>query len=68
MLWPRQIQEYPDVVRPARTPEVFVEQCAAALLEDPAPSLRRRRDYGDASAWDKRADEVIRILEINGIY
>lgn len=68
MLWPRQIQEYPDVVRPARTPEVFVEQCAAALLEDPAPSLRRRRDYGDASAWDKRADEVIRILEINGLY
>lgn len=68
MLWPRQMQEYPDVVRPARTPEVFVEQCAAALLEDPTSSLRRRRDYGDASAWDKRADEVIRILEINGLY
>lgn len=67
MLWPRQMQEFPDVVRPARTAEIFVEQCAAALLEDPSPSLRRRRDYGAASAWDKRAEEVIRILEINGL-
>lgn len=67
MLWPRQMQEFPDVVRPARTAEIFVEQCAAALLEDPAPSLRRRRDYGAASAWDKRAEEVIRVLEINGL-
>lgn len=67
MLWPRQIQEFPDVVRPARTAEIFVEQCAAALLEDPSPSLRRRRDYGAASAWDKRAEEVIRVLEINGL-
>lgn len=68
MLWPHQMQEFPDVVRPARTPEVFVEQCAAALREDPAETLRRRRDYGAAAAWDARAEEVMRILEVNGLH
>ncbi len=67
MLWPRQMPEFPDVMRPARTPEIFVEQCAAALLENPELSRQRRRDYAAASAWDVRAQEVIRILEINGL-
>lgn len=68
MLWKHQRQEFPDVVRPARTPEVFVEQCAAALQEDPAELLRRRRDYGSAAAWDERARELMQILEANGLH
>lgn len=67
MLWPHQIQQFPDVVRPARTPEIFVEQCAAALRENPENSLRRRQDYGAASAWDMRARQVVHILEVNGL-
>lgn len=67
MFWPRQMQEFPDIIRPARTPEIFVEQCDAALQEDINATLRRRMDYGAAAAWDARAEEVIRILEVNGL-
>lgn len=67
MLWRHQREEFPDVVRPARTAEEFVTQCEAALTEDPAGLLRRRRDYGAAAAWDVRVEEVLRILETNGL-
>lgn len=68
MLWKHQREEFPDVIRPARTAEEFVTQCEAALAEDPAELLRRRRDYGAAAAWDTRAQDVARILEANGLY
>lgn len=68
MLWKHQRQEFPDVIRSARTAEEFVTQCEAALAEDPEELLRRRRDYGSASAWDVRANEAKRILEVNAIF
>ncbi|MGN0968792.1 MAG: glycosyltransferase [Oscillospiraceae bacterium] len=68
MLWKHQREEFPDVIRPARTAEEFVVQCEQALAEDPAGLLRRRRDYGAAAAWDVRAEEVTRILEANGLF
>lgn len=68
MLWKHQRQEFPDVIRSARTAEEFVEQCEQALAEDPAELLRRRRDYGCAAAWDARAEEARRILEVNAIF
>lgn len=68
MLWKHQRQEFPDVIRSARTAEEFVEQCKLALEEEPAELLRRRRDYGCAAAWDARAEEARRILEVNAIF
>jgi glycosyltransferase involved in cell wall biosynthesis len=67
MLWRHQREEFPDVIRPARTAEEFVLQCEQAMAEDPGALLRRRRDYGRAAAWDARVDEVTRILEANGL-
>lgn len=67
MLWKHQREEFPDVIRPARTAEEFVTQCEQALAEDSAELLRRRRDYGAAAAWDARAEEAMRILETNGL-
>ena len=68
MLWKHQPEEFPDVIRPARSAEEFVRQCEAALAEDPAQLLRRRRDYGAAAAWEARAEEVKRILAANTLY
>lgn len=67
MLWRHQQEEFPDVIRPARTAEEFVTQCETALTEDPTELLRRRRGYGCAAAWDVRAQEITRILETNGL-
>ena len=67
MLWKHQRQEFPDVVRSARTAEEFLQQCEAAMEENPAGLLRRRRDYGAAAAWDLRAEEVMRILDANSL-
>lgn len=68
MLWKHQRQEFPDVIRSARTAEEFVSQCEAALSEDPEELLRRRRDYGAAAAWDARAEKVLRILDANALH
>lgn len=68
MLWKHQREEFPDVIHAARSAEEFVRACEAAVAEDPAELLRRRRDYGAASAWDARAGEAMRVLETNGIF
>ena len=68
MLWKHQRQEFPDVVRGARTPEEFVRQCESAMAEDPTILFTRRRDYGAAAAWDNRAAEAARILDTSGLY
>lgn len=67
MLWKHQRSDFPDLVRPARTPEIFVEQCAAALQEDPSALLQRRRETAAAAAWDLRAGSVADILQANGL-
>lgn len=67
MLWKHQRQEFPDVIRSARSAQEFVEQCEQALAENPAELLHRRRNYGAAAAWDNRAEEVMRILDANAL-
>lgn len=42
--------------------------CASALAEDPTWVSPRRRDYGSAAAWSRRASEIQRILSGIGLY
>ena len=67
MLWPEQVELFPDVVYGAHSPEEFLHLCQQALAEDPGWVDQRRRDYGAAAAWSRRADEVKRILVTAGL-
>jgi len=62
LLLPDEVEEFPDVIYGAHDPEEFVHLCERALAEDPTWVAPRRRDYGAASAWSRRAEEVRRIL------
>ncbi|NCB63887.1 MAG: hypothetical protein EOM52_09820 [Clostridia bacterium] len=68
MLWPDQVEEFPDVIYGAQSLEEYDRLCQSALMEDPSWVTPRRRDYGDAAAWSRRADEVGRILGGIGLY
>lgn len=68
MLRPDQVEEFPDVIYTAHSLEEYDRLCGRALLEDPAWVSPRRRDYGSAAAWSRRADEVGRILGGIGLY
>jgi glycosyltransferase involved in cell wall biosynthesis len=67
MLWPDQVELFPDVVYAAHTQEEFVTLCAHALAEDPSFVSQRRRAYGRNAAWPLRAGEVSRILRTAGL-
>ena len=62
LLLPEEVEEFPDVIYGAHSPEEFVDLCRRALEEDPTWVAPRRRDYGAAAAWSRRAEEVRRIL------
>lgn len=62
LLLPDEVEEFPDVIYGAHTPEEFVALCEKALREDPTWVSPRRKDYGAAAAWSRRAEEVRRIL------
>jgi glycosyltransferase involved in cell wall biosynthesis len=68
MLYPDQVEEFPDVIYGAHTPSEFSRLCQRALEEDREWVDRRRRDYGQAAAWSNRCGQVIRILESIGLY
>ena len=68
MLYPDQVEEFPDVIYGAHTPAEFSRLCQRALEEDRGWVDRRRRDYGQAAAWSNRCAQVIRILESIGLY
>lgn len=68
MLYDDQVENFPDVIYGAHTPEEFSLLCGRALTEHPDWVAQRRRDYGQAAAWTARAAEVIRILESIGLY
>lgn len=68
LLFPDQVEEYPDVIYGAHTLEEYDRLCARALLEDKTWVAPRRRDYGSAAAWSRRAEEVQRILNAIGLY
>lgn len=63
LLFPDEVEEFPDVIYGAHDPTEFVHLCEKALLEDPGWVARRRRDYGAAAAWSGRAENVRSILD-----
>lgn len=68
MLYEDQVEEFPDVIYGAHTPQEYAQLCQRALSEAGDWARRRRRDYGEAAAWSVRADEVCRILGSIGLY
>ena len=67
MLWPDQVEHFPDVVYGAHSPEEFCRLCEKALGEPGDWVTARRRAYGERAAWSNRAAEVCRILETGGL-
>lgn len=67
MLWPDQVEPFPDVIYGANSPEEFVHLCARALEENPHWLSQRRRDHGAAAAWSNRSAEVFAILSVAGL-
>lgn len=66
MLWPDQVEQFPDVVYAAHELEEFVTLCAHALEE--APGLAHRRmERAASAAWTVRVAEVERILTTAGL-
>lgn len=63
MLWPEQVEQFPDVVYGAYTNQTFVQLCSRALNEDRSWVADRRRSYGEDASWSNRAGDVLRILE-----
>ena len=67
MLWPDQVEPFPDVVYGAHTNQEFLTLCEHALDELPSLVVGRRLAHGAAAAWSERAGFVSRILEISGL-
>ena len=67
MLWPDQIEPFPDVVYGAHTGQEFVTLCEHALEELPSLVTQRRLDHGAQAAWSVRAGRVSRILATAGL-
>ena len=66
-LTPLPNEEFPDVIYGAHSPAEYCRLCERALDEDPAWVAPRRRNYGAAAAWSRRAKEVQRILGAIGL-
>ncbi len=67
MLWPDQVEQFPDVVYAAYSEEEFVTCVQHALEEAPDFVSQRRRDHGAAASWTLRAQAVDRILSAAGL-
>lgn len=67
MVWPDQVEPYPDVIYSAHSPQEFLTLCRHALEEVPSWTAPRRRSHGAAGAWSVRAGEVSRILTVSGL-
>ena len=67
MLWPDQVEPFPDVVYGAHSSQEFLTLCEHALEELPSLFAGRRLAHGAAAAWTVRAERVSRILETAGL-
>ena len=67
MLWPDQVEPFPDVVYGAHSNCEFVTLCEHALEELPSLVTQRRLDHGAQAAWSVRAGRVSRILATAGL-
>ena len=55
MLWPDQVEIFPDVVYGAHSEREFLTFCQHALEEAPDFATQRRRNHAQAAAWPNRA-------------
>ncbi len=67
MLWPDQVERFPDVVYAAHDEGEFVTCIQHALEEAPGFVTQRRRDHAAAANWQLRARQVDRILSAAGL-
>ena len=67
MLWPDQVEQFPDVIYGAYTQQSFTELCERALAEDRSWVADRRRKYGEEAAWSRRAEDILHILNTVGL-
>lgn len=67
MLWPDQVEHFPDVVYGAHTSSEFLTLCEHALGEVSPWIAQRRRAHGANAAWSVRSREVRRILDVAGL-
>ncbi len=67
MLWPDQVEQFPDVIYGAYTQQSFTELCERALAEDRSWVADRRRKYGEEAAWSRLAEDILRILNTVGL-
>ncbi len=68
MVWPDQVEPFPDVVYSAHTAEEFLTLCAHAMEEDPSFVRARRQSHGQAASWANRGEAVSRILTTAGLF
>lgn len=68
MLFPDQIEDYPDVIYGAHSADEFSSLCSRAINETGDWARQRRRDYGAASSWSARAERVKEILSDLSLY
>lgn len=67
MLWPDQVEPFPDVVYGAQDEQSFLQLCGRALDEAPGFVVQRRRDHAARAAWPLRAQQVEQILTTAGL-
>ncbi|WP_201754503.1 hypothetical protein [Pseudoflavonifractor sp. 60] len=67
MLWPDQVETFPDVVYAAHELEEFVTLCAHAMEEAPHFVSQRRMDRAAEAAWPCRSLTAERILTTAGL-
>ena len=67
MLWPDQVELFPDVVYSAHSEEEFLQCCQHAMGEAHDFVFQRRRTHASAAAWSDRAGQVARILATTGL-
>ena len=66
MLWPDQVEQFPDVVYGAKDEADFLRLCAHALEEASGFALRRQQHAAEAG-WPRRVSTVERILTTAGL-
>ena len=68
MVWPDQVEPFPDVIYSAHTAEEFLTLCTHAMEEDPSFVRARRQSHGQAASWANRGEAVSRILTTAGLF
>lgn len=61
--FPGQVEDLPGLVYQSDDPHGFVAACEQAIREESVWRRQRRREAGEQAAWERRAEEIQRILE-----